>query len=169
MARALPFDFAQGFSKRAPSCPRAVSQSRERREDFSGKPRILYHFLPYSRTSPSTATATYFPVCRSRNCTTRCPSRASFPHRLGFSAFCLMAWYSLPPHRKPDRPKTPTPCPCYPRNFALHHHLGPTHQPLGHQSHQSEIEHIPPTQRHNPSRFSILWDKNSQNQIAASH
>src|SRR6266851_972914 len=42
----------------------------------------------------------------------------------------------LPPtHRKPDRPKTPTPRPCYPQNFALHHHLWPTHQPLGNQSH----------------------------------
>jgi hypothetical protein len=32
-----------------------------------------------------------FWVSRSRNCTTLCPSRASFPHRLGFSGFCSIA------------------------------------------------------------------------------
>jgi len=52
--------------------------------------------LPYSIAFPSTVTATYFPVARSRNCTTRCPCRASCPHRLGFSAFCSIAWYSFP-------------------------------------------------------------------------
>ena len=72
-------------------------------------------------------------------------------------------------HGKPDCPKTPTPRPCHPRRFALYHHLWPAHQLLGHQSHQSQIQHIPPTQRpiHPDSPF---WgNKNSQNQIAPSH
>jgi len=47
--------------------------------------------LPYSVTFPSTTTATYFPDFTSRNCTTLCRSRASCPHRLGFSGFCSIA------------------------------------------------------------------------------
>jgi hypothetical protein len=50
-----------------------------------------YPRSPYSITFPSATTATYLPDAKSRNCTTRCPSRASLPHRLGFSAFCSIA------------------------------------------------------------------------------
>src|SRR6266576_3573979 len=55
-----------------------------------------FHLFPYTITFPSTAAATYFPLSTSRNCTTRCPSRASFPHRLGFSGFCSIASYFRP-------------------------------------------------------------------------
>ena len=79
----------------------------------------------YSVTFPSTTAATYFPDSRSRICTTRCPSRANFPHRLGFSGFCSIASGISPAHLKPYGPELPRPRPCDERNATLDDDLRP--------------------------------------------
>src|SRR6516164_7865131 len=70
-----------------------------RSKSLGGKVFAFSSHLEYSVTLPSTTAATYCCEARSRTCTTWCPSRASFPHRLGFSRFCSIAWYSVPPIR----------------------------------------------------------------------